>query len=256
MKADGSNRVFKDPLSIEEPLEIRIGNKPFVVTMRTPGHDIQLVAGFLATEGIIANPQQIKEIDHCKLASHPNNTVQTRLENSSNSTEIISERFGAISASCGICGKTAIESVSRNLAHIDSDLKVSRSTILSLHSTLRERQSDFDQTGGLHAAAIFDKKGELVYVSEDIGRHNAVDKALGFAFMEKMWPLDEYILLVSGRLSFEIVQKSLAAGVPILVAVSAPSSLAVSLAREKGQTLVGFLRPPNLNIYAHPQRLS
>ncbi len=255
MNADGTHDILNDPLSIEEPLEIRIGTKPFVVTMRTPGNDKELAAGFLATEGIIDNPLQIKELAHCKLAAFPENTVQVRLSEGIDSSKIVSERYGAISASCGICGKMAIESVSRALSEINSKLTVQRSTLLTLPESLAEKQSDFLHTGGLHAAALFREDGELVCLREDVGRHNAVDKALGYAFQQSMWPLTEYIMMVSGRLSFEIVQKSLAAGIPILVAVSAPSSLAVSLAREKGQTLVGFLRPPTLNIYSHPQRI-
>ena len=169
---------------------------------------------------------------------------------------ISGQRFGTISSSCGICGKTSIDAIRQNFPAIkSSNLRVEIETLLSLPEKLRDAQSDFARTGGIHAAGIFDVNGELRIVREDIGRHNAVDKAIGRAFLDGSLPLDRHLLLVSGRASFEIVQKALAAGIPIVAAVSAPSTLAVDFARENNQTLIGFLRPPNFNAYSHVERI-
>jgi FdhD protein len=166
------------------------------------------------------------------------------------------QRFGTISSSCGLCGKTSIDEIRQNFPAIDSaNFRIDIQRVLSLPEKLRTAQSDFARTGGIHAAGIFDSNGELKIVREDIGRHNAVDKAIGRAFFDGWLPLSQHLLLVSGRASFEIVQKALAAGIPVVAAVSAPSTLAVEFARESNQTLIGFLRPPSFNIYSHIERV-
>jgi FdhD protein len=166
------------------------------------------------------------------------------------------KRFGTISSSCGLCGKTSIDAIRQNFAAVTStQTRIDVETLLSFPEKLRSAQSDFVRTGGIHAAGIFDVKGELRIVREDIGRHNALDKTIGRAFLNGVWPLDTHVLVVSGRASFEIVQKALAAGIPIIAAVSAPSSLAVDFARNNNQTLIGFLRPPSFNVYSHAERV-
>ena len=166
------------------------------------------------------------------------------------------ERFGTISSSCGLCGKTSIDAIRQNFPPVRSnDIRIGIETLLSLPEALRKAQSDFARTGGIHAAGIFDVDGQLKISREDIGRHNAVDKAIGRAFLDELLPLDSHLLLVSGRASFEIIQKALAAGIPIVAAVSAPSSLAVEFARDSNQTLIGFLRPPTFNVYTHVERV-
>tara|TARA_B100001057_G_scaffold354748_1_gene356719 strand:- start:6162 stop:6701 length:540 start_codon:yes stop_codon:yes gene_type:complete len=170
--------------------------------------------------------------------------------------KIESPRYGAISASCGVCGKTSIESIRNSYPDILSDCKIELATLLSLPDRLRKSQVVFEKTGGLHSSGLFDKAGNLLCLREDVGRHNALDKVIGFALLNDIWPLENHILMVSGRVSFEIIQKALAARIPIVAAVSAPSSLAISVARECGITLVGFLRNPTMNVYSHPHRIS
>lgn len=256
LHADGGAESLNDDVVIEEPLEIRIGNRPFVVTMRTPGHDEELAAGFMTTEGITHTKSDFKEIDRCRVSPHPANTIRLRLSSRLNLDEIESRRHGAISASCGVCGKTSIEAIKHVYPNIESTCKIDRSTLLSLPDRLRENQVVFAKTGGLHSSGLFDKAGNLVCLREDVGRHNALDKVIGFALLHDIWPLDNHVLMVSGRVSFEIIQKALAARIPIVAAVSAPSSLAISVARECGITLIGFLRNPTMNVYSHPQRIS
>jgi len=256
LHADGSSTSITDDVAIEEPLEIRIGNDPFVVTMRTPGHDEELAAGFLVTEGIASGKADFKEISRCQLSTSPENSIRVRLSQSIPLDEIRSNRYGAISSSCGVCGKTSIESIQKSYPEIDSKFVIDRQTLLGLPDTLRKSQVVFERTGGLHSSGIFDREGKLLCLREDVGRHNALDKVIGYAVLNDLWPLDNCILLVSGRVSFEIIQKALAARIPIVAAVSAPSSLAIGFARECGQTLVGFLRHPKMNVYSHPQRIS
>ncbi len=239
-KQDGSLEYLRDDLTIEEPLEIRIGRKTLATTMRTPGHDDELAAGFLVSEAIVREPREIAGISETRdsivivdLAAG----VKVKL----NSVQ----RFGTISSSCGLCGKTSIDAIRQNFPPIRStSIRIDIDALLLLPEKLREAQSDFARTGGIHAAGIFDLNGEPKIVREDIGRHNAADKAIGRAFLDDQLPLDRHLLLVSGRASFEIMQKALAAGIPIVAAVSAPSSLAMEFARESNQTLIGFLRPP------------
>lgn len=253
--ADGSASTVTDEVAIEEPLEIRIGNDPFVVTMRTPGHDEELAAGFMVSEGIARSRSDFKEISRCNLSTSPENSIRLRLSSSIPIDKLRSHRFGAISSSCGVCGKTSIESIQQAYPEIDSKCVVSRKTLLALPDILRKNQVVFDRTGGLHSSGIFDCEGNLLCLREDVGRHNALDKVIGYAVLNDLWPLDNHILLVSGRVSFEIIQKALAARIPIVAAVSAPSSLAISFARDCGQTLIGFLRNPKMNVYSHPQRI-
>jgi FdhD protein len=248
---DGSIRTVEDSLAAEEPLEIRVGNVPLTVTMRTPGHDLELAAGFLLTEGIIESADQIAGL---RLAPASNSTksnlVEVELKNVSFDSERMQRNFFAAS-SCGICGKASIEAIRlRGLKQLDRRFRIDPELLCRLPEILRSEQAVFSRTGGLHAAALFDAEGKLMAVREDIGRHNAVDKIVGWALLEKHLPLSRNILLISGRGGFEIAQKTLAAGIPILASVSAPSSLAVKLARELGLTLIGFLRGRRFVVYA------
>ena len=256
MNDSGKVETLADNIAVEEPLEIRLGNDPFVVTMRTPGHDEELAAGFLATEGIVKLKSEIKKISRCLTSPTPENTIRLDLAGISNLEGIKSNRHGAIAASCGVCGKTSIEKVRGSFPRIDSRISIDRKLLLQLPDRLRESQAVFDKTGGLHSAGIFNLEGKLICLREDVGRHNALDKVIGYALLNNLWPLDNHVLMVSGRVAFEIMQKALAARLAIVAAVSAPSSLAISFALESGQTLVGFLRQPTFNIYSHPQRIS
>ena len=250
-KDDGSLEYLPDELTIEEPLEIRIGSKTLATTMRTPGHDDELAAGFLVSEALVRERRQI-----AKISTGLENVVIVDLAPGTKVKLNTAQRFGTISSSCGLCGKTSIEAIRQSFPAIGSaNVRIHIDTLLSLPEKLRKAQSDFARTGGIHAAGIFDMNGELKIVREDIGRHNAVDKVIGHAFLAKSLPLDRHLLLVSGRASFEIVQKALAAGFPIVAAVSAPSTLAVDFARENNQTLIAFLRPPSFNIYSHIERV-
>jgi FdhD protein len=258
-KRDGDLEYLPDELTIEEPLEIRVGGKPIATTMRTPGDDEELAAGFLVSEGIVRGRDQIASvstsgdnrvrIDLAVAAIHDRGRRDQR-------SRLQTKRFGTISSSCGLCGKTTIDAIRQNFPAVRSnDIRIDIETLLSLPETLRKAQSDFAHTGGIHAAGIFDVEGKLKIAREDIGRHNAVDKAIGRAFLDELLPLERHLLLVSGRASFEIIQKALAAGIPIVAAVSAPSSLAVELARDSNQTLIGFLRSPTFNVYTHIERV-
>ena len=250
-KNDGSLDYSHDDLTIEEPLEIRIGRKTLATTMRTPGHDDELAAGFLVSEAIVREPREIAGISGTR-----DNVVIVDLAAGVKVKLNSVQRFGTISSSCGICGKSSIDAIRQNFPVIKSvDVRIHIDTVLSLPRKLREAQIDFARTGGIHAAGIFDVNGEPKIVREDIGRHNAADKAIGRAFLDDQLPLGRHLLLVSGRASFEIMQKALAAGIPIVASVSAPSTLAVGFARESNQTLIGFLRPPALNIYSHVERV-
>lgn len=255
LQADGSASSLNDQVAVEEPLEIRIGNRPFVVTMRTPGNDEELAAGFLTSEGFTNSKADFREIDRCPLSPNPENTIRIRFGDKVDEKSIESRRYSAVSSSCGVCGKTSIEAIGSSFSQIESDLKVNRQLLFELPERLREKQVVFDRTGGLHSSGLFDQNGKLICLREDVGRHNALDKAIGYALLNGIWPLNKHVLLVSGRVSFEIVQKALAARIPIVAAVSAPSSLAIAMAREYGITLIGFLRPPKMNVYSHPQRI-
>jgi FdhD protein len=255
-KQSGELEYNRDELTIEEPLEIRIGEKTVATTMRTPGHDEELAAGFLISEAIVKSGDKIDNFSRPKTARNHENIIVVDLGDGKTVKLNSAQRFGTISSSCGLCGKESIDAIRQNFPTIRSaSLRIDIATLLSLPEKLRKEQSEFARTGGIHAAGIFDSNGEALVVREDIGRHNAVDKAVGRAFLDQKLPLDRHLLLVSGRASFEIMQKALAAGIPIVASVSAPSSLAMEFARENNQTLVGFLRPPSFNIYSHVERV-
>jgi FdhD protein len=248
---DGTFRSVQDSLASEEPLEIRVGNIPLTVTMRTPGHDLELAAGFLLTEGIVESADQLSGL---RMVAPENgaasNVVDADLKDATFDSCHLQRNFFAAS-SCGICGKASIEAIRlRGLRQPGRGFRVDPEVLCRLPEILRPEQAVFSRTGGLHAAALFDAAGQLMAVREDIGRHNAVDKIVGWALLSGLLPLSRHILLVSGRGGFEIAQKALAAGIPILASVSAPSSLAVKLARELGLTLVGFLRGRRFVVYA------
>ncbi len=263
---------FEDVLAVEEPLEIRIGlsdgkHRAISITMRTPGNDAELAAGFLFTEGIIHSPDQIKQIRHCglkigkqtgaldRVAALNSNTIRVDLNDGVNVDLKSLERNFYTTSSCGVCGKSSIEALATGVKPLSDGIHVSPDLIHLLPEKLRASQDVFDQTGGLHASALFNTKGELEIVREDVGRHNALDKVIGAKFMAGELPLSDNILLVSGRASFELVQKALMAGIPILAAVGAPSSLAVELAEEFGMTLVGFVRDGRFNVYCGSARI-
>ena len=256
-KADGSFECVTDEVAIEEPLEIRLGKESIAVTMRTPGHDEELAAGFLLSEGLIRTRGDLRELAHCTLPNSFGNIVNVALTSAAKPDLGSVHRFGTISTSCGLCGKTSIEAIHQHFPPIDvRSAQITVEQLLTMPARLRSEQGNFDRTGGIHAAAIFRLgDGESVILREDIGRHNAVDKAIGRALLDELLPLKNHALMVSGRSSLEIVQKALAAGIAIVASVSAPSSLAVTFARESGQTLIGFLRPPTFNVYSHIERV-
>jgi FdhD protein len=248
---DGVVRLCEDILAAEEPLEIRVGKLPLTVTMRTPGNDLELAAGFLLTEGIIESADQIAELRFKPPETGAkSNVVEVELKDTDFSCRDLQRNFFAAS-SCGICGKASIEAIrQRGLRQLDRGFRIDPEILCRLPDILLSEQAVFSRTGGLHAAALFDGEGHLVAVREDIGRHNAVDKIVGWALLEEKMPLGRHLLLTSGRGGFEIAQKALAAGIPILASISAPSSLAVKLARELGLTLIGFLRGRRFVVYA------
>jgi FdhD protein len=251
-------RSKNDRIAGEEPLEIRIEGTPLAVVMRTPGDDVELAAGFLHAESIIESSDDVDTIAHCRDETDPDltNVVNVRLsEARRKSTEAklaakSAERATITSASCGVCGKKTIESLHASAKPFERAPAIDVDLIRDLPRKLRSAQQVFDETGGLHAAAVFDRKGDLLVLREDIGRHNAVDKCVGHLLLSEKLPVDGAMLMVSGRTSFEIVQKALLARIPIVAAVSAPSSLAIELARESNMGLCGFVRDGNLNLYS------
>lgn len=259
---NGQARSRSDRLATEEPLEIRLTSpqQTVAVTMRTPGADFELAAGFLYSEGVVSSREDIQRISYCVDpqvdGSQRYNIVNVTLKEGLIPDLQPLERHFFTTSACGVCGKASIEALKiRELPFIDTDIKVTPEVIYSLPEQLRSAQGIFQSTGGLHAAALFDGKGTLLKLREDVGRHNAVDKLVGSAFMSGELPLSDRIVMVSGRSSFEILQKCITAGVPIICAVSAPSSLAVSTAKEFGVTLVGFLRGKRFNVYSGMERL-
>lgn len=253
----GDLEYLSDDLTIEEPLEIRIGRKTLAITMRTPGHDEELSVGFLLSEALIRSRDEIAKIGRPRYARNRENIISVELVGNARVPTTSVHRFGTITSSCGVCGKESIAAVQQNFSPIRSHpgSRIDLEVLLSLPDLLHGQQGDFARTGGIHAAGIFDIDGSLHIVREDVGRHNAVDKIIGRAVLDGMLPLDRHVLIVSGRASFEIVQKALAAGIPIIGSVSAPSTLAVSFCRQNNQTLVGFLRPPSFNVYSHVERI-
>jgi FdhD protein len=252
----GGNPVIRmDRVAREEPLEIRVRGRSVAVTMRTPGHDAELATGFLLSEGLIRKSSDVTLIAHCPAAEVQENTINVFLARSVRVNFSRLTRHVFASSSCGLCGKSSIDSLHQHFPPVTSEVAVSSRILTELPERMRKTQAAFATTGGVHAAAIFDLKGKLLVVREDVGRHNAVDKVLGYGFLSGKLPFEKQILLVSGRASFEIVQKALAARIAIICAISAPSSLAVELAVESGQTLVGFLRGNQMNVYSHPERI-
>ena len=253
-----------DTLAVEEPLEIRIAGAPLAVTMRTPGHDVELAIGFLVSEGVISKSSDFRAAIHCGGpgtggAANTYNVLDTTLAPGVRVPSADEARRFYTTSSCGVCGKASIDAV-RTTSHYappsPDEVAVDAAWIAELPDRLRAEQAAFDKTGGLHAAALFDAvTGELLVIREDVGRHNAVDKVVGWALQEERLPLRSTVLQVSGRASFELVQKAVMAGIPVLSAVSAPSSLAVELADESGLTLIGFVRGQSMNVYAHAQRV-
>lgn len=244
-----------DTLVREEPLEIRVRGRSVAVTMRTPGHDRELAAGFLLTEGIIRNPGDLIDVVPCLESDQPDNTLNVFLAPSVTVDFERLTRHVFASSSCGVCGKASIDAVQQEFPPVRSTMTISADLLAAMPDRLRAAQPTFAQTGGLHAAAIFDERGELLILREDVGRHNAVDKVIGLGLFAGRLPYDAQVLLVSGRASFEIMQKALAARIPIVAAISAPSSLAVEFAVESGQTLVGFLRGQKMNVYSGAARI-
>ena len=256
---DGKLRRKDDYLAAEEPLEIRVGDEPLSVTMRTPGHDRELAAGFLFTEGLIQRREQIVNLESAepKDGTNRGNVIQAELAPDAAPDFVKMKRHFFAASSCGICGKASIDSIrARLLAAPNPDFRLDAELLVRLPDALRSSQDVFQRTGGLHAAALFDPRGKLLVLREDIGRHNAVDKVIGWALLEGHVPLADSVLLVSGRGGFEIVQKAIIAGVPLVASVSAPSSLAVQLARELRLTLIGFLRGRRFVIYAGEERVA
>jgi FdhD protein len=248
---DGRAAERPDTLAVEDPLEIRVAGRPVSVTMRTPGHDLDLALGFLLTEGVVASPDEVVTATTCA-----ENVVDVTTTDDA-AARVVERRFYT-SSSCGLCGKESIDAVrTRSAYDVAADpLVIDGCVLTSLPDRLRDAQRVFDRTGGLHAAGLFTAAGELLCLREDVGRHNAVDKVVGWAMQQRRLPLAGCVLHVSGRASFELVQKAAVAGVPMLVAVSAPSSLAATLADEIGMTLVGFLRGAAFNVYARPDRIA
>jgi FdhD protein len=237
------SRPYRDAVAVEEPLEIRINGEPVAVTMRTPGHDEELALGFCATEGLVPHSAAMP----ADLAA---NTIDVSAERAP------APRNFYTSSSCGVCGKGALEAVAVEADYVDSDLRVTASLVAELPDKLRTAQAAFAATGGLHATGLFSSAGDPLCVREDVGRHNAMDKVIGWAFGESLLPLADKLLCVSGRLSFELVQKAAVAGCPIVVAVGAPSSLALELAADRGITLCGFVRDGRSNVYTEAWRIA
>ena len=266
--ADGKSQPAQDMLAAEEPLEIRlvfdVGGKrveqSVSITMRTPGDDFELAAGFLFSEGIVRSAADIHQIQYCVGAAKETqnyNVLSVQLDSACRFDATRLVRHFYTTSSCGVCGKASIEALKvQGIAPLAADsFAVTPELIHTFSAKLRERQRVFEKTGGLHAAGLFDASGNLVTLREDVGRHNAVDKLIGEQFLAKKVPLAGHALLVSGRASFELVQKALAAGIPMLIAVGAPSSLAVEVAKEYGMTLLGFLRDERFNIYCGAERV-
>jgi FdhD protein len=255
---DTAHVAREDQLAVEEPLEIRLGGKSVAVTMRTPGHDQELVAGFLLSERVIEKSADLDVISHYTGPDDDpriGNVINVLLNRSAATIHERLHRSFFTSSACGVCGKSSLEAIDRDLVPIGGDIAVPLEALYSLGPALAAAQTTFEQTGGLHAAALFDLDGQLVAVREDVGRHNAVDKVVGHMLLQGRVPLDRHILMVSGRASYEIMQKALVARVPVVAAISAPSSLAVQLALANGVTLIGFLRPGRLNVYANAHRI-
>lgn len=248
-----------DVAAPEEPLEIRLQGTSFVVTMRTPGADRELAAGFLLAERIIDSAGDVRSIRHCLDTPEVGNVLDVMLTGDAASRlerVLAARRLVVATSACGVCGRRSIEDLMEQAPRVTGELRVTAAAVSAMSERLRRSQAVFDETGGLHAAALFDETGAVIEVAEDVGRHNAVDKVIGAQLLAGHVPLSSRVLFVSGRTSFEIVQKAVVAGIPIVAAVSAPSSLAIELAADAGVTLIGFVRGGMLNIYAGKERVS
>lgn len=256
---DGASiRDKSDELAAEEPLEIRVEGHSIAVVMRTPGHDRELAAGFLLTEGIIRAARDLFDITTCVAsgAAGKGNVIDVALTQPKAFDFTKLTRHVFTSSSCGICSKASIDAVMQRGPPLADEFVFSADFVLSLPARLGDEQQTFKRTGGLHACALFDRNGQLLAVREDVGRHNALDKLIGYALLAKIIPLGAHLVLLSGRASFEMMQKAYAAGIPVVAAISAPSSLAVEFARQSGQTLAGFVRGKSMNIYSGAQRIN
>jgi FdhD protein len=255
----GAARERIDHLAAEEPMEIRVGGEAVAVTMRTPGHDFELAAGFCLTEGLLDGPDDLEALRYCAGVDEEGRNTYNVVDVGRRSRLPVAadlKRNVFTSSSCGICGTASLDAVRKRVGGVHADdVRLDAATVLGLPERLREAQAVFERTGGLHAAGLFDAGGALRCVREDVGRHNAVDKVVGWAATQAHLPLHGHVLVVSGRVAFEIAQKALVAAIPVVVAVSAPSSLAVELAEESGMTLVGFVRGDRMNVYAGGHRL-
>ena len=256
--ARGGRAQVSDRAATEEPMEIRINGEAFAVIMRTPGRDHDLTAGFLLSEQLVRSADDLGVIRHCTDPKTPDlrNIIDVSLVGEQVADRLRQRRHIVTSSSCGLCGRVTLESLRVDAPSIESDWTIGADVIAALPLRLREAQRTFDETGGVHAAGLFDAQGRLAEVAEDVGRHNAVDKVVGRMLLREAIPLASHVLFVSGRASFEIVQKAFLAGVPVVAAVSAPSSLAVELAHDVGITLLGFVRDSSCNIYTHPHRIT
>ncbi|KZX20802.1 formate dehydrogenase accessory sulfurtransferase FdhD [Rathayibacter tanaceti] len=254
-------RRREDVLAVEEPLEIRVGGRRFSVTMRTPGDDFDLVAGFLVSEGVLTASEQLAAMRYCASGAGPAentyNVVDATVRGGRAAVLLERERSVYTSSSCGVCGLASLEAVATESAWsvTEDPLRIDRGLVVALPERLREAQAVFERTGGVHAAGLFDSDGSMLVLREDVGRHNAVDKVVGWGLREGRLPLRGTLLQVSGRASFELVQKAVMAGIPLLAAVGAPSSLAVDLARSSGLTLLGFSRADGFNVYSGQERV-
>jgi FdhD protein len=269
--SDRGRTCHEDLLAVEEPLEIRLHGRPFAVIMRTPGADLELAAGFLLAERVVRSAEDVGTIEHCRDAD-TSRDIRGNLDTRDAAANIVNvtlartragelervladRRQTVTSSSCGLCGRLTIESLRLDVPPLASGRSVHPSVIVELPDRLRAAQAVFDETGGLHAAGLFDLDGGVIGVAEDVGRHNAVDKVIGRMLMMDALPLSDHILFVSGRTSCEIIQKAVLGGVPVVASVSAPSSLAIEVAHEMGVTLIGFVRGRGFNIYSHPDRV-
>ena len=259
--APDGRRSVADQVAAEEPLEVRVNGAPFAVVMRTPGRDQELAAGFLLAEDVVRGADEIGAIERCSDATAEGRDNLLNVIVVGDAVARLADRLGErrqvmMTSSCGLCGRLTIDTLRRRVARVDGDWSIPASVVRGLPATLRSAQAVFEATGGLHASGLFDRDGRLLLSAEDVGRHNAVDKIVGRMLLEDRLPLDACLLAVSGRTSFELVQKALFAGIPLVAAVSAPSTLAVQLARETGITLCGFVRGDTFNVYAHPGRIA
>jgi FdhD protein len=248
-------RPVEDSVAVEEPLEIRVEGRSVAVVMRTPGEDRELAAGFLMTEGIIRSARDLFDMTTCVSGNSAGNVIDAALVNPRTFDSKKLSRNVITSSSCGVCGKTSIDMVMKRRKPLQDSVIVSARTILALPARLERVQSAFKTTGGLHACALFSPRGKLLDLHEDVGRHNALDKLIGHALLGGRTPLAGHIVLLSGRVSFEMMEKALAGGIPIVAAIGAPSSLAIDFARETGQTLCGFVRGKTMNVYAGAERI-